>query len=68
MRPWTWARQLLDEWTENWHFLEGSPVAKIKPGPYVFAGGKTWQPWKIYNDFNACFMKAFKPSSDGSGK
>lgn len=38
----------------------GTPV--VPPGPYVFGRGKTWQPWRIYHDFNSCFMTAFKPS------
>ncbi|KAF2240746.1 amidase [Trematosphaeria pertusa] len=43
-------------------FVAGNPGAKVAPGPYAFLRGKTWQPWRIYYDFNACFMTSFKPS------
>lgn len=36
------------------------------PGPYVYSSGRTWQPWRIYHDFNACFMVALKPSAINS--
>ena len=56
-----------------WHtktltFVTGNPAAKVAPGAYVFAKGKTWQPWRIYYDFNATVMTALKPSPDGSGR
>jgi hypothetical protein len=38
------------------------PDLKIAPGLYVFANGKTWQPWRVYNDFNVTSMRTFKPS------
>ncbi|KAL8882801.1 MAG: hypothetical protein Q9198_000261 [Flavoplaca austrocitrina] len=44
-------------------FAEGNPAATVAPGPYVFVEGQTWQPWRIYHDFNACFMTPFKPCS-----
>ena len=62
------AKKLLDEWTKNWLHLSHSPGENIAPGPYVYAEGKTWQPWRIYRDASACFMKTFKPSEDGSGR
>ncbi len=34
----------------------------VTPGPYVFSRGRTWQPWRVYHDFNACFMVSLKPS------
>jgi len=49
-------------------FVEGNSAAKVAPGPYVFMEGKTWQPWRIYCDFNACFMTSFKPSPDAPGR
>jgi hypothetical protein len=49
-------------------FLAGNPAAKVVPGPYVSVGGKTWQPWRIYYDFNACFMTSFKPSPEALGR
>jgi hypothetical protein len=61
------ALEELAAWnTKTWTCIEGNPAAKVAPGPYVFARGKTWQPWRIYHDFNATFMCTFKPSSDFS--
>ena len=49
-------------------FLAGNAESNVAPGPYVFAGGRTWQPWRIYYDFNGCFMTSFKPSPDSPGR
>lgn len=43
-------------------FLTAHAAVEVPSGPYVIFEGKTWQPWKIYHDFNACFVTAFKPS------
>lgn len=48
-------------------FVAGN-AAQVTTGPYVFHGGKTWQPWRVYYDINACFMTSFKPSPDGLGR
>ncbi len=48
--------------TETQTFIIGRPGAKVAPGPYVFVDNKVWQPWRIYYDFNGCFMTSFKPS------
>lgn len=48
-------------------FVAGDPAVPVAPGPYVFARGKTWQPWRVYYDFNACFMTAFKPAPQFPG-
>lgn len=48
-------------------FIENASVATVASGPYAPAGGKTWQPWRIYTDSNAAFMCTFKPSEDFSG-
>ncbi|KAK4228545.1 amidase [Podospora fimiseda] len=37
------------------------PSVNVGPGPYVSMGGKPWQPWRIYRDFNATLMCGFKP-------
>jgi hypothetical protein len=61
------ALEELAAWnTKTWACIKGNPATKVAPGPYVFARGKTWQPWRIYHDFNATFMCTFKPSSDFS--
>jgi hypothetical protein len=63
------AREELAAWnTEHWTCVEGNDDGQIAPGPYVFGKGATWQPWRIYHDFNSTFMCAFKPSSDFSGR
>ena len=49
-------------------FIEGNPAAKVAPGPYVFVEGRTWQPWRVYHDFNGCFMTSFKPSQDARAR
>jgi len=53
--------------TKNHTFITGDAAA-VAPGPYVFSGGRTWQPWRIYPDFNGTFMCTFKPSRKGTGK
>ena len=63
------ALEELSAWhTETHTFARGNLAAKVAPGPYVFAREKTWQPWRIYHDFNATVMTALKPSPDGSGR
>lgn len=63
------ALEELAAWnTKTWTYVTGNPAAKVAPGPYVSARGKTWQPWRIYRDFNATFMCTFKPSLDNSGR
>ena len=54
--------------TETQTFVEGDPAANVAPGPYVVVKGKIWQSWRIYYDFNATVITAFKPSPDGSGR
>ena len=49
-------------------FIEGDPAHEVARGPYVFAEGRTWQPWRVYYDFNDCFMISFKPSMDTDGR
>jgi hypothetical protein len=50
------------------HFVAGTPATTVAPGPYVLLRGKTWQPWRVYYDFNACFMTSFMPSPDSQGR
>jgi hypothetical protein len=54
--------------TKTRTFVEAIPPSTVAAGPYVFARGQTWQPWRIYYDFNATFMCTFKPSSDRPGR
>jgi hypothetical protein len=54
--------------TKTRTFIEGNSSSTVAAGPYVFTKGQTWQPWRIYYDFNATFMCTFKPSSDHSGR
>ena len=42
-------------------FIPGKAGVVVPSGPYVIASGNTWQPWRIYYDFTACFMTTFKP-------
>ena len=49
-------------------FIEGNRAAIFPSGPYVCLQGKTWQPWRVYYDFNDCFMASFKPSLDANGR
>ncbi|KAK7702102.1 hypothetical protein SLS64_009963 [Diaporthe eres] len=49
-------------------YVDAGPSLHVAPGPYVFTRGKTWQPWRIYYDFNACFMTSLKPSPDDPKK
>ena len=63
------AMEELAAWnTKTLTFIEGNPAFTIAPDPYVFAQGRTWQPWKIYDDHNGIFMCTFKPSSDRLGR
>lgn len=62
----------LDE-LEAWNsktstFLAGDSGVKAAPGPYVFTQAKTWQPWRVYYDFNCTLMTAFKPHPDANGR
>jgi hypothetical protein len=50
------------------HFVAGTSSTAVAPGPYVLLRGKTWQPWRVYYDFNACFMTSFMPSPDSQGR
>lgn len=58
---------VLNEWNvETQTFIDSdsdgdSSGPKVAPGPYVFLDGKTWQPWRVYYDFNGCFMTTLKP-------
>lgn len=64
------AEEELAAWnTRIWTFLPplGNPRAKVAPGRYVSTGGTTWQPWRIYRDFNAALMCGFKPSLESPG-
>ncbi|KAL8851595.1 MAG: hypothetical protein Q9221_003527 [Calogaya cf. arnoldii] len=54
--------------TKTQTFVKGNSAVKVAPGPYIFAKEKTWQPWRIYHDFNAIAMTSLKPSPDGSGR
>lgn len=61
------AFEELTAWnSETRTFLAGSPNAKVASGPYVFTRERTWQPWRVYHDFNGTFMRTFKPSPLGS--
>ncbi|PMB70355.1 hypothetical protein BM221_002806 [Beauveria bassiana] len=40
----------------------------VVPRPYVFSRGKTWQPWRVYHDFNECFMIGLRPSPLHDGR
>jgi hypothetical protein len=54
----------LTKWPVKSHHFLTRTNPKMAPGPYVFHHGKTWQPWRVYYDSNACFMTALKPSAD----
>ncbi|KAJ4135096.1 hypothetical protein NW768_004711 [Fusarium equiseti] len=54
--------------TQNWSFVQGTSDLKVAPGPYVLLRGTAWQPWRVYRDCNACFMKTFKPSPNAAGR
>ena len=59
----------LENWgAHQWTFAEGDRLREVAPGPYVFAKQQVWQPWKVYYDFNAAFMCAFKPSPNATGR
>jgi Amidase len=36
------------------------------PGPYITAWGQTFQPWRVYQDFNATMFVTFRPAPSGS--
>jgi hypothetical protein len=60
------ALRTLADWnTKFWTFIKGSPEDNARTGPYVYARGRTWQPWRVYRDFNGIFMSTFKPSIGG---
>ncbi|KAF2811178.1 uncharacterized protein BDZ99DRAFT_519839 [Mytilinidion resinicola] len=63
------AQDELAVWNvETLTFVASNPAAEVAPEPYVVLRGKTWQPWRIYYDFNACFMTSFKPSPEAPGR
>jgi hypothetical protein len=63
------ARDELAAWnTESLTFVDGELSANVAPGPYVSTRGKTWQPWRVYRDFNATLMSGFKPSLESPGR
>lgn len=66
------AIQELKSWGVKQHCIMAAKVAiaphQVAPGPYVFSMGKTWQPWRVYYDHNACFMISFKPSIIDDGR
>ncbi|KAI4255771.1 MAG: hypothetical protein L6R42_006574 [Xanthoria sp. 1 TBL-2021] len=63
------ALEELAAWqTKTQTFVTGNSAVKVAPGPYIFTKEKTWQPWRIYHDFNAIVMTSLKPSPDGSGR
>ncbi|KAJ5715484.1 amidase [Penicillium malachiteum] len=47
----------LNVWkTKIWTFIKGFTTASsMSPGPHIIAKGSTWQPWRVYRDFNATF-------------
>ncbi|KAL8682696.1 MAG: hypothetical protein Q9186_001292 [Xanthomendoza sp. 1 TL-2023] len=60
------ALEELAAWqTKTETFVTANSAVKVAPGPYVFAKEKTWQPWRIYRDFNAIVMTSLKPLPDG---
>jgi hypothetical protein len=65
----TGAYDELLSWGVKIHtFVSGDQGASVPPGPYVFADGKTWQPWRVYYDHNACFMTAFRLAEKVGGR
>ncbi|KAI1819342.1 amidase [Xylaria intraflava] len=53
----------LEDWgTKQCNFIQGDPADRVAPGPYVYAKGGIWQPWRVYYDVNSTFMSTFKPS------
>lgn len=55
--------------TQNYVFAEsGGCEGQTPQGPYVCFQARTWQPWRVYVDFNPTFMATFKSSNDGSGR
>lgn len=63
------AIEELEAWsTKTRTFVEGNPSFVVAASPYVLAKNQTWQPWKIYYDFNATFMCTFRPSSSCPGR
>lgn len=56
-------------WGTVWHdFVVGDINANVRPGPYIFTQGTTWQPWRIYRDTHGAFMSTLKPAPDLSGR
>lgn len=61
--------QLKLRWGTIWHdFVVGDIDADVRPGPYIFTQGTTWQPWRIYRDTHGAFMSTFKPAPDNTGR
>ncbi|WEW58185.1 amidase [Emydomyces testavorans] len=50
--------------TKTIAFMEAS--SEIAPGPYVVTKEWTWQPWRVYRDFNATFMFALDAPQAGT--
>ncbi|KAI1179820.1 amidase [Nemania sp. FL0916] len=62
------AYEELDDWgTKKWIFVHGDPSDPVVPGPFVWAKGMLWQPWKVYYDFNNQFMKLESRLSSEAG-
>ncbi|KAI0189043.1 amidase [Astrocystis sublimbata] len=40
----------------NWSFATPMDSLEFVPGPYVFAKGKFWQPWRVYHDIQGTFI------------
>lgn len=60
--------ELLARNTKSWTFVNSTSSVKVALCPYVSMRGKTWQPWRIYLDFNATLMYGFKPSRKDPGR
>lgn len=57
------AIEQLSAWkTKTWTFIKGDADLNTRAGPYMFAHKQTWEPWRIYHDYNATFMTTFKPA------
>lgn len=63
------ALEALATWgTKTWSFVPGTNHGLVRTGPYVYVHGRTWQPWRVYSDFNGTFMCTFKPGSESTGR
>ncbi|KAF2818883.1 amidase signature enzyme [Ophiobolus disseminans] len=61
------AEELLSWGVTTQTFVPGNPAIIVPSGPYIVMDGKTWQPWRMSYDFNACFMRAFRPAQKAGG-